>query len=155
MPSGVASTPRTVARGDVALHGKRILVVEDEPLIAMEIVATLQEAGCAVAGPTANVAAAVALVEAGCDGALLDANLSGEPVGELAATLTRAGVPFAFVTGYDSEALPPPFRSAPLLRKPFTSDRLVATVTALFARRDFPEGRVVSFERPAAGRDSI
>jgi CheY-like chemotaxis protein len=89
------------------LRGKRILLVEDEPLIAMEIEAELLSAGCEVVGPAGTLAGALRLIaEISCDAALLDANLGGQPVDALAAALTQKGVPFAFATGYGRDALP-------------------------------------------------
>jgi CheY-like chemotaxis protein len=103
-----------------SIRGCRILVVEDEPLIAMDIGATLSDAGCEVVGPAANLETARALVAAAeFDAALLDANLGGRPVDELAAALTRRNVPFVFLTGYGREGLPAAFRQAPMIGKPF------------------------------------
>ncbi|HEY9580470.1 MAG TPA: PAS domain S-box protein [Rhizorhapis sp.] len=97
----------------------RILLIEDEPLIAMDMCDTLEDAGYTVVGPASTLDEAHELVEtAKFDAALLDANLSGEAVDEVAAALTRKGMPFAFVTGYGREALPEAFRHAPLLNKP-------------------------------------
>lgn len=65
------------------------------------------------------------------DAALIDANLAGERVDELAVVLARKGVPFAFVTGYGRDALPDGFGETALLSKPFTPDRLLAVVEGL------------------------
>src|SRR3546814_16982255 len=79
----------------------RILLIEDEPLIAMDMCDTLEDAGYTVVGPASTLDEAHELVEtAKFDAALLDANLSGEAVDEVAAALTRTVMPFAFVTGY-------------------------------------------------------
>src|SRR3546814_1430258 len=80
---------------------------------------TLEDAGYTVVGPASTLDEAHELVEtAKFDAALLDANLSGEAVDEVAAALTRKGMPFAFVTGYGREALPEAFRHVPLLNNP-------------------------------------
>jgi FixJ family two-component response regulator len=63
--------------------------------------------------------------------ALLDANLHGNPVGEIAAALTRRRIPFIFVTGYGRESLPEFFKHAAILTKPFTDKQLFDAVTAL------------------------
>jgi len=113
-------------------EGKRVLVVEDEPIIAMDIATTLSEAGCKVVGPAANLEKARELIaDAEFDIALLDANLSGDRVDELAAELTRKGIPFAFLTGYEREALPEAFRQAPMVGKPFTQQAAIDIIERL------------------------
>src|SRR3546814_17036983 len=100
----------------------RILLIEDEPLIAMDMCDTLEDGGYTVVGPASTLDEAHELVEtAKFDAALLDANLSGEAVDEVEAALTRKGMPFAFVTGYGRAAPHEAFRPSPLLKKP---DRL-------------------------------
>ncbi len=114
------------------LHGKRILLIEDEPLVAMDVESTLTAAGCKVVGSAATLERAKLLIEeSDWDAALLDVNLAGQPVDELATLLTRKNRPFAFVTGYGREALPPGFRGAVVLGKPFGADQLLATVEVL------------------------
>jgi len=114
------------------LHGKRILLIEDEPLVAMDVESTLTAAGCKVVGQAATLERAKQLIEeADCDAALVDVNLAGQPVDELATLLTRKNRPFAFVTGYGREALPAGFRGAVVLSKPFGADQLLATVEVL------------------------
>jgi PAS domain S-box-containing protein len=114
------------------LQGKRILVIEDEPLVAMDMESTLTAAGCEVVGPAATLERAKLLIEeSNCDAALLDVNLAGQPVDQLATLLTRNNLPFAFVTGYGREALPSGFRGAVVLGKPFAADQLLATVEVL------------------------
>ncbi|BCW90211.1 hypothetical protein sos41_33790 [Alphaproteobacteria bacterium SO-S41] len=134
----------------IGLQGKRILVVEDEPMIAMDLEAQLEDAGCTVIGPAETLATARRLiVEAVFDGALLDANLGGERVDELAALLTQKGIPFAFASGYGREALPREHREAPLLEKPFVSGQLVAVLGDLLSARAEDPG-VIPF-RPRKG----
>src|SRR5262249_16854521 len=114
------------------LQGKRILVIEDEPLVAMDVESSLTAAGCEVVGPAATLERAKLLIEeSDCDAALLDVNLAGQPVDELATLLTRKNRPFAFVTGYGRDALPSGFRGAVVLGKPFGADQLLATVEVL------------------------
>lgn len=108
---------------------KRILVVEDEFLIALDIAGALEQNGLVVIGPYAAMAEALqALQQQQVDGALLDANLGGQPVGPIADALFARKVPFAFVSGYGREQLPPQHRAAPLVRKPFTDQDLLAVV---------------------------
>ena len=119
------------------LSGRRVLVVEDEPLVAMDVEASLAEAGCTVVGPAASVARALALVASEpLDAAVLDANLAGSPVDAVAEELAARGVPFAFVTGYGREALPARHAAAPMLTKPVPPAVLVAMVANLVAARE-------------------
>jgi PAS domain S-box-containing protein len=120
--------------GRPTLLGKRIVVIEDEPIEAMDLSAMLTTAGCRVSGAAGTLAQARQLVaEMECDAALLDANLAGEHVGELAATLTRRNIPFAFVTGYSRSALPEGFQDCVLIGKPVIRGQLLAAVEMLFA----------------------
>jgi CheY-like chemotaxis protein len=114
------------------LKGRHFLIVEDEPLIALDIVADLERAGVIVEGPVSSVKEALRKVEgASFDGVLLDANLRGEPVGDVAAALTRRHIPFVFVTGYGRQALPEGFGHSMVLTKPFTQEQLLQTAARL------------------------
>ena len=129
------------------LVGKRILIVEDEAFVAMDMETTLAEAGCEVVGPVASVEKGKLIVaDTSCDAALLDANLAGCPVDELAALLTQKNIPFAFVTGYGRESLPEAFRVSAVLAKPFSPDQLRALVGALLYR----DGGVVQLRQGQA-----
>jgi CheY-like chemotaxis protein len=120
-----------------ALAGKRVLVVEDEPLIALEQAASLEDLGMVPVGPTGTVEEALRLIgSVPLDAALLDGNLSGHPVDEVAAALTRQRIPFVFVTGYGRASLPQAFQSAPMIAKPCTLDVLMNTMGRLLARDD-------------------
>jgi PAS domain S-box-containing protein len=117
------------------LRGKRVLIIEDEPLLSMDMEATLTECGCEVRGPAGTLGKASQLISSmDCDAALLDANLAGQTVDELAVDLTQRNIPFAFVTGYGREALPQGFRDAIVLGKPFSKEQLRAVVQALLYR---------------------
>jgi PAS domain S-box-containing protein len=114
------------------LAGKRVLLIEDEPLVAMDLESSLQAAGCQVVGPAGTLAHAMSLVaQADYDVALVDVNLAGRPVDEIAAALTQKNRPFAFVTGYGREALPRGFRDAVVLNKPFSREQLLASLEVL------------------------
>ncbi len=114
----------------------RILIVEDEPLVSMDVAMALSDAGCDIVGPAANLDKARELIAGDqFEVAILDANIAGEPVHELAAELSRRGIPFAFLTGYGREGMPQEFRTAPLIDKPFNPRQLVAVVEALVAEK--------------------
>jgi PAS domain S-box-containing protein len=132
-PKGAARSPLlAVPDRRRTLEGKRILVIEDEPLVSMEIESNLANAGCEIVGPAATLDRAKSLAEtADYDAALVDVNLKGQPVDELATLLTKKNRPFAFVTGYGRDALPSGFRGAIILGKPFSADQLLATTEVL------------------------
>ena len=112
---------------------QRLLVVEDELLVALDIESILSEAGLVVIGPASSAAEALELIaEAPPDAALLDANLSGEPITEVAKVLSERSIPFAYVTGYGRESLPPDY-PAPIVTKPFDTDQLLAAARRLLA----------------------
>jgi DNA-binding response OmpR family regulator len=114
------------------LIGKQILVVEDEPMVAMDLAQMLIAAGCQVIGPAGTIASAKILLERGdCDAALLDANLHGESSAELALILKQQNKPFAFVTGYTADSLPDVIRGNIVLTKPYSQDQLLALVGTL------------------------
>jgi PAS domain S-box-containing protein len=118
------------------LEGKRILIVEDEPLVAMELESSLAAAGCEVIGPAGTLEQAKSLVaQREFDAALVDVNLAGHTVDEIAAALTQKNRPFAFVTGYGREALPRGFQDAVLLGKPFGHAQVLAAVEVLLYQR--------------------
>ncbi len=107
----------------------RVLVVEDEPLIAMDIARTLSEAGYNVIGPANSVAQALALIaQSGCDVAVLDTNLGAETAEPVAHELVRRGTPFVATSGYAREQQPEIMRTAPLLSKPLKLGVLVAEI---------------------------
>jgi DNA-binding response OmpR family regulator len=108
----------------------RILLVEDDALIAMEMGERLADMGYAVIGPAATIEAAeAAFARERPDAALLDANLGGRSSVDLGAALVAAGVPIAFCTGYEQiKGLPPQLASVPVLTKPIQDDLLKATL---------------------------
>jgi CheY-like chemotaxis protein len=121
----------------LSLDGKRFLVVEDESLVAMDIVEALEESGATVLGPAGSADEAFALLSRNksIDAVLLDANLHGRPSDAIADALMRAQVPFAFVTGYGRDGLPDVFATAPVLSKPFSRTELTKLATSLVAAR--------------------
>lgn len=118
-----------------ALQGCRVLVVEDEAAIALDLRGILQGEGCTVVGPEARVEQALRrAAEEPIDAAVLDVNLEGETGFAVADALAARGVPFLFLTGYERSILPERFRDRPLQQKPFSSRRLVATLKAALGR---------------------
>ena len=116
------------------MAARRILVVEDEFLIALDIAGVLEQAGLHVIGPHGTIADALEAIEGEeVHGALLDANLAGESAGSIADALKARGIPFAFVSGYGRDQLPAQHRGAALIKKPFLGKDLLAVVGA-FAR---------------------
>jgi CheY-like chemotaxis protein len=97
----------------------RILIVDDERLIAMMAQEWLEELGHEVVGPAHDLSSALALAETELDGALLDVLLGAEASYPIAARLLQRGVPVAFATGQAPEDLPAEFEKAPKLPKPF------------------------------------
>jgi len=120
----------------------RILVVEDEFLVAMQIEAILTRAGWRVIGSAGTLSSAVSLArKSACDAALLDVNLRGERADEVAEILFARGVPFLFVSGYGRGNLPAAFRqSVELIAKPFSDRTLVEAVRNLMRNK----GKVAS-----------
>lgn len=112
------------------LAGLRVLVVEDEFLIAMLIEQTLADNDCVVVGPCGNVSDALQLAQLGSfDLAVLDVNLRGEKVYPVAEMLDRRGIPFVLLSGYGKEAIPPTHPAWRACSKPFTSRTLVEILT--------------------------
>ncbi|CAO4176941.1 response regulator [Methylorubrum populi] len=116
------------------LVGRRVLVVEDEYLIARDLEYSLQQAGADVAGPVPDVQQALMLIEADAlDAAILDVNLRGDSVYAVADQLTACGVPYLFATGDVQIADRSDYRSRPKLEKPILSDELLRAVNKLVA----------------------
>ena len=105
-----------------ALQGRRVLVIEDESLVAMLLETILDDMGCAVVGPESNIddGLIAATTEASLDAALLDVNVAGREVFPVAEALRARGVPFVFSTGYGEAGLPEHWRGNPTIQKPFT-----------------------------------
>jgi PAS domain S-box-containing protein len=141
-PAATLRTDRTLSllprpAEERSLKGKRIAIIEDEPLVAMDLQSTLSTAGCEVIGPAGTLDKARKLIaDAEFDAALLDVDLSGHRVDELATALTRKNVPFAFVSGYGREGLPTGFHEAMLLKKPFSQEQLIGMVELLLYQAD-------------------
>lgn len=117
------------------LEGCRIVVVEDDPIVSLDLDFTLSEAGAIVVGPFADTATALA-GEGLADAAVLDVNLGAGSVFPLAERLDRAGVPILFHTGYwDVTWLRRMFPHAEILPKPSLPEEIVTSLGELLCRR--------------------
>lgn len=115
-----------------SLQGERVLVVEDQYLLAKDVCEWLEEAGAEVVGPVPDAQSACALIdEQRVDTAVVDINLGAGPTFQVASKLSERSVPFLFATGYDEATIPAEFRSRPRLEKPFHGSALVRAVQAL------------------------
>lgn len=111
---------------------KRVLVIEDEMMVAMGLEMALADAGYEVVGPFGRLDQALdAARNARMDLALLDVNVRGEAIFPVAEVLAARGIPFAFLTGYGRETLPAGFNAGRILSKPFQTDRLLTTVQSM------------------------
>jgi CheY-like chemotaxis protein len=130
MVGGAEGNAETVSRQpqdrkDASLKGLRILLVEDEFLVALEVEEALQDLGCAVLGPFAKLSKAIEAARgAELDGAILDINLNGEMVYPLAEDLISKDIPFVFLTGYTAADLPEKYRHFRRLQKPLDAGLL-------------------------------
>lgn len=110
----------------------RILIVEDEMLVAMNVEDMLLELGHEVAGLASRLGPALALARDGrFDAAMLDVNLAGEPSFPVADLLIERGIPFLFATGYGRQGIEERYRNFPMLQKPFRAAELGAALAGL------------------------
>ncbi|MCC6920164.1 MAG: response regulator [Alphaproteobacteria bacterium] len=121
--------------GAASLTGKRILVVEDEAIVAMLLENILEDIGCTPVGPalTLEQAHTLSTAEEPPDAAILDVNLRGERVYPVAEVLRDRGVPIIFATGYGEGGLDSAWRGRPTVQKPYTMDDIVRTLSRVLA----------------------
>src|SRR6187399_2952999 len=124
----VLSVPRedqaTPPKG-ITVAGNRVMIVEDEALVAMALREALDELGFSVIGPFNRISEAmIALRNNRIDAAVLDVNLGGELIYPLADVLVADRVPFVFITGYGAEEIEPRYAHVPILQKPIETDAL-------------------------------
>jgi PAS domain S-box-containing protein len=116
---------RTPATAMKPANGPRVLVVEDEALVAMMIQECLAEFGYQVVGPISTATEAAAKAKDGqFEAAVLDINLGDGAVYPIADILAARGVPFVFVTGYEADSVDSRFREVPILQKPIEREML-------------------------------
>lgn len=134
-PATLSTRDDAAISGEVpSLRGCRVLVVEDEFIVALDEAAVLEEEGCLVLGPAATVDQAIVhIASTHLDLAVLDANLNGRSVERIAEALAAKGVPFLFASGYGPESLPRGWGTHPLLEKPFSGPQLIKALLDLAA----------------------
>jgi CheY-like chemotaxis protein len=127
--------------------GRRVLVVEDEMIVAWLLEDMLADLGCAVVGPVGSVNQALAMIDAeAIDVAVLDVNLDGQTSYPVADALAARGVPFVFSTGYDKDRLLEGYRTFPVLQKPYHQSELGDTLAKLLT----PEEPSVPMKRKSS-----
>jgi CheY-like chemotaxis protein len=110
----------------------RLLLVEDEALIMLNVKSMLHDMGWEVAGTAAKIDAAIQLAQTGSfDAAIIDINLDGAVTYPVADILREREIPFAFITGYGRSAINHSYSEVPILHKPFGPDQLQAVVDRL------------------------
>ena len=118
------------------LQGRRLLVVEDEAMIALEIVNMLSALGCVVVDVASSLHRGLAIAcnpAVQLDAAVLDINLGGEQVYPVAERLRTRGVPFMFSTGYGQNGRAPSFANVPTLNKPYEPEDLEEMLVSMLA----------------------
>lgn len=118
---------------DSNIAGLRLLLVEDEYLLALYLSEMLEDMGAEVLGPVASVADALDLIEKApeIDAAILDVNLGGEAVYPVADRLLDRHVPFAFASGYSPEQMPARFRGIDICQKPIDASSAKQAIARL------------------------
>jgi CheY-like chemotaxis protein len=119
----------------IDLGGRRILVIEDESLVSMFIIDTLEDIGGEIVATADNLAAALEkAASTPYDLAIRDLNLGGEPTFAVADMLADRGTPFVIATGYGTSGLPERLRGTPALSKPFHRRDLERAMRAALTR---------------------
>jgi CheY-like chemotaxis protein len=119
------------------LSGRRVLVVEDEMMVAWLLEDMLGDLGYAVVGPASRVNQALALLDAeAIDAAVLDVNLNGQKSYPVAAALAARHVPFVFSTGYHKDSLTDGYKGFPALQKPIERAKLAEALAKLLTPKE-------------------
>lgn len=125
----------------------RILIVEDEPIIAMQLGALVEELGCVAVGPAPDLQTARKLLaDEKPDGAILDISLKGDNSLPIADELVRLGKPWIFTTGYIADDLESRYPDVPVVLKPFAFEQLGDLIVRMKLRRPLT-GRVPASHR--------
>jgi len=118
--------------GKPSLHGCRVLIIEDEYLLASELEEVLRASRAEIIGPIHDLDSAFEQVAAGgFDVAIIDINLHGQQSYEIADELKRIGVPFLFATGYGEDVIPARLRDVVRFEKPYNMSKLLEYVGKL------------------------
>jgi CheY-like chemotaxis protein len=130
---GLSTEHATQVSEDARLKGRRILVVEDSPVVGPFTAELLTDLGCEVVGPAPNMAAARELAESDeiIDAAMMDIHIRGERVFSLCEVLAARGVPFVLTSGYADWQMPDKWEECPRLQKPYTIDQVEETLASL------------------------
>jgi CheY-like chemotaxis protein len=116
-------------------EGRRVLVVEDEPMIRLLLDDMLADLGYTMAAEAGRLDEALTVAkQAEFDIAILDVNLNGQPITPVVDILVERGVPFVFVSGYARRGLPEAHSDVPLLQKPFQAEGLARALAAAAAK---------------------
>jgi CheY-like chemotaxis protein len=125
------SSTDTTAPGQERLAGKRVLIVEDSPVVGPFTADLLDELGCEAVGPAPNMAAARELIESErFDAAIMDVHIRGERVFALCDTLESRGTPFVLTSGYADWNVPEKWAGRPRLQKPYTLGQVEEALSA-------------------------
>ncbi len=117
----------------------RILIVDDEPIIALSLEDILVEAGFNIAAVAYKIEQALSLIESnGCDAAIVDANLAGVSANPIASALAKRGLPFIVLSGYSREQLQGHFPGEHFLQKPCQPAQLIRAVVAMVLECQHP-----------------
>jgi CheY-like chemotaxis protein len=121
-----------------SLQGRTILLVEDEYMLATDLLQELKAAGAIVIGPVPDVTAALNLLDGShvIDGAVLDIKLGGKPSFPIADVLASRRIPYLFSTGYDRQALPEQYQAIPRCEKPVTPESIRGALASLLQVKD-------------------
>jgi len=131
-PNEVSRAEPSGGRPAIRMSGRRILLVEDEPLVAMMMSQMIGDLGATVVGPFGTVGEAIAAGAENLDAAVLDINVAGELVYPLAERLATSGTPMVFLTGYDAKSVDHRFHEADVLTKPIAEADLASCLASIF-----------------------
>ena len=113
-------------------HGGRVLVCDDNLLMAEVVAEFLRECGLEPVGPVGQLESTMQMAHEGAlDGAILDINLRGRPSFPVCAILSARRIPFVFLTGYSDASIPVEYRAAPLVTKPFYATEMIEVIAEI------------------------